>query len=293
MFKPTQPAPVVAPLSLLSLTDIAAFSDRPGIEAAIRERATYAYLGDRTGLVRVLGRYKMFVNTDDVSISPHLILEGFWEIWNTAAIARLVKPGMQVLEVGAHLGYFALLMSDLAGPTGAYIGFEPNPRLAGLLERSLLINGFGQHASVKRLAAFSRSERRLLQSTHGQFGGASIMHPGAMEGAGISEAVDTVRLDEFCRREAFWPDFIKIDAEGAERDILEGMDGLIQRGGPLTLVIEFDAARFPDWRSMLARLEAAGFALSRMAVTAELEPFKAADADFAAGDLFEVCAVRG
>ncbi len=65
-----------------------------------------AYLGDETALCRVLGRYKMFVDTSDNSLSPHLMLDGYWEMWLTEALARAIRPGMTVVDVGANLGYF-------------------------------------------------------------------------------------------------------------------------------------------------------------------------------------------
>ncbi|WP_204307571.1 hypothetical protein, partial [Enterobacter hormaechei] len=62
-------------------------------EAAIRSLCTNAYLGDGRALVRVLGRYKMFVDTRDVDIGAHLLLDGFWEMWVTELLPQLIRPG--------------------------------------------------------------------------------------------------------------------------------------------------------------------------------------------------------
>lgn len=57
----------------------------------------------------------MFVDTDDLSLSMHLISEGYWEFWLTEVVAKLVKPGMTAVDIGANLGYFSLMMGELVG----------------------------------------------------------------------------------------------------------------------------------------------------------------------------------
>ena len=110
---------------------------RTHLEAMIRARTGYAAIAPDAGLARVLGRYKMYVAPDDDAISSHLIMDGFWEMWNTIFLGGFIRPGWTVIEIGAHLGYFSMLMSDLVGPTGRLVGFEPVRRNADLLRRSL------------------------------------------------------------------------------------------------------------------------------------------------------------
>jgi hypothetical protein len=71
-----------------------------------------------TILCRILGRYKIYVDSHDWGISPHLMLDGVWEIRTTEVVVDLLLPGMTAIDVGANLGYFTLLMAGLCGPSG-------------------------------------------------------------------------------------------------------------------------------------------------------------------------------
>ncbi len=67
------------------------------------------YVGNNMVLTSTLCSQKLYVDTRDVSLSPHIIIDGYWESWVTRAIQRLVKPGMIVVEIGANIGYYTTL----------------------------------------------------------------------------------------------------------------------------------------------------------------------------------------
>ena len=100
---------------------------RAQAEREIRARARSVYLGDHLTLARVLGQSKMLLRTTDVGFASHLMLDGFWEIWLTLFFARLVVPGMTVVDVGANFGYYPLLFGLLTGGATKSIAFEPDP----------------------------------------------------------------------------------------------------------------------------------------------------------------------
>src|ERR1700752_2954375 len=105
-------------------------------------RPSAVYVGDHRMLLRTASRLKMYVDSRDVSISPHLILDGVWEEGTEAALRRLVKPGMHVVEVGANVGYFTLTMAHIVGGQGSVVAFEPDPFLAQIIRDNAEINGF-------------------------------------------------------------------------------------------------------------------------------------------------------
>jgi FkbM family methyltransferase len=244
---------------------------RPRIETlpAIRALATHTYVGKETVLCRVLGKFKLYADTEDLSISPHLIIDGIWEIWVSEAIVKLDRPGMTAIDIGANLGYFTLLLADLVGPSGKVHAFEPNPRMVERLRRSVKANGFDGHVAIHE-AALSDDETDLrLTIPDGEPGGAYV-RPIDEEGASTSLVVRARRLDSY--PELLAADIIKIDAEAAEHAIWKGMAGLFATGRPLIILVEFAACRYPDPGGFLDDIIACGFTLKYASVDQGIQP---------------------
>ena len=236
---------------------------RTHLEAMIRARTGYAAIAPDAGLARVLGRYKMYVAPDDDAISSHLIMDGFWEMWNTIFLGGFIRPGWTVIEIGAHLGYFSMLMSDLVGPTGRLVGFEPVRRNADLLRRSLAVNGFSDRYTLEQKAVSDVDGHGRVHVPRGNWGGGSIIAAPSHDIVS-AEDIQTVTLDTYCASRNIQPDFIKIDAEAAERKIFAGMRNLIARQQKLAVMFEFDAIRHANWAQWLAEMEGQGFKLYRI-----------------------------
>lgn len=225
-------------------------------QALIRAACSNAYLGDHTSLARVLGRYKMYLDTRDVAFAPHMLTEGYWEMWHTEAMAKLLKRGMTAVDLGANLGYFTLLMSDIVGPKGTVHAFEPNPHIAGHLRNSVEINGFGARTTVHQLA---------LSDHEGDF--RFFIDPSRPMNATLVPReehevvqVATTRFDDI--PQVADADFIKIDVEGAEEAVFAGMAKRLANPKPLTIILEFTAARYHDAGAFVDALTAAGFSLA-------------------------------
>lgn len=282
----------VAPFPGMDLLETRALrvNERSHLESQIRSRTSYASISSDTGLARVLGRYKMFVIPDDDAISAHLILDGFWEMWNTLFLASFVRPGWSVLEIGSNLGYFSLLLSDLVGPTGKLIGFEPVTRNADLLRRTISINGFADRFSIEQVAVAETNRRARIHVPTGNWGGGSIMG-GPSPNLALSEDVEVISLDNYCLGKAIAPDFIKMDAEAAERDIWRGMSNLVSRQQKLAVMFEFDARRNLSWRSWFEEIERQNFHLYRVGYDAKPQRILASTPEPA--DMFEVLALKG
>lgn len=233
--------------------------DRWRHEAVIRGLCQTAYLGDHTAICRILGRYKMYVDTRDVGVASHLMLDGYWEMWNTETIIHLVKPGMTVLDVGAHCGYFSVLLADLVGPSGRLLSFEPNPPMAELLRRTIAVNGFDGRTAVHEIALGQERGTATLEVPKNEPKNAHVIQgkggPGTVE-------VPLRRADEIPG--ALDADFIKIDAEGAEQAIWTGLKQILARNRPLTILLEFAAIRYADPARFLNEILSHGFNLAEV-----------------------------
>jgi FkbM family methyltransferase len=244
-------------------------ADRFAKEAEIRARCLVASAGPDANLCRVLGRYKLYVDPTDDGLAPHLMLDGYWEMWVTEALASLVRPGMVVADVGANVGYFSVLMADLVGPDGRVIAFEPNPAMAALLARSLTANGFAQRTEV-------------VTDPLGADAGAAvalIVPPGDPKNAHVVAAADGALTTRRLDGDPAWADveLIKIDVEGAEEAVWAGMAGLLGRPTLRTVLLEFTPARYPDPAGFLDRLLAPGFSLGRIDLVRGVEDVTSSD----------------
>lgn len=249
-------------MELLPLYDIWRLIEYPRDfnESEIRGTCRSIYLGDTTVLCRVLGRYKMFVDTRDIGISSHLMLEGYWEMWVTEAMLRCVRRGSTVIDVGANLGYFTILTADLTGPEGRVLAFEPNPALVERARNSIEVNGFSGFVTLHDCALGEAEGRVTLDFIPQHPGGGRVHEQGDAANPNTSAVTFPVRrLDSF--PEALDAEFIKIDVEGFEQHVWRGMTGIFDRGHPLTIFMEFTVVRYEDPRGFLAEIADEGFSL--------------------------------
>jgi len=228
------PAPLIPPRELMALA-------RDKAESLCRAHVRPFYLGDHRALSTILARYNFFSDTRDIGFGTHMLTGGFWEMWLTIFIARTIKEGMFVLDVGANFGYYTVLMADLIGPSGKIIAFEPNPIAAASAEASLRVNGFEARGTVMRSAVSDNAHSVAFAIPHHEPKNARIVPAGYASAGEDVIQVPAVVIDEICRNERK-VDFIKIDAEGGEYTIFQGMQEIIRRDRPM-IILEFNAVR--------------------------------------------------
>lgn len=234
--------------------------DRNANEAWIRSLCDVAYLGNNTALCRSLGRYKMLVDTNDHGLAPHIMLDGYWEMWVTEIIASQIRAGMVVADIGANVGYYTMLMAELVGPRGRVHAFEPNPAISRLLRRSLDINGFLGWTELHETALGDTNGATLAFVIPDNEPKNGHLQPHTDPTTAGCTAVQTLRLDS----KPDWRQiqFAKIDVEGAEEMIWTGASGLIESGSLRSVVLEFTPARYTNAVHFLEQIQAGGFAIN-------------------------------
>jgi FkbM family methyltransferase len=250
--------------SLLHLHEIAN-SKRQDLEIAVQQLARSVYLGDYTAIVRMLGRYKFYVDTRDRGFGSHLLLDGYWEIWLTQFCARNVRAGMVVVDVGANFGYYSVLLGELVGAAGKLIAVEPNPHAMDFLRRSIDLNGFLRRTHFEQsILSDQKAGIAPLFVPHNEPKNATVVEPQFVANQLIGSIVNVgmTTLDQICE-----PydrvDFIKIDAEGAEQRIFNAMEETIRRHKPM-IVMEFNAQRYKNSEEFIRRLTAVYGTLRRL-----------------------------
>src|SRR5690606_26233032 len=155
------------------------------------------------------------------------VLNGTYEPGQTRPAEELIRPGATVMDVGAHVGYYTLLFSRLAGPAGRVVAFEPNPRNLPVLRWHVARNRCG-NVRVEAAAAAERTGAARFERGGGS-GTGRLAESGAVE-------VRTIRLDDFMSAEGAGPDVVKIDVEGAELDVLRGAADMLRDARPTVLL---------------------------------------------------------
>src|SRR5262249_3065242 len=150
-------------------------------------------------------------------------------------LSKLLKNETVFVDVGANFGYFCVLAAKTIGDKCTIHAFEANPKLAALLKRTF--HTFYPHISitVHPLAVASTSGTLAYLNTHGTLMGGSWITKEPLQDASTSR-VPTVALDDVLPEKV---DFIKIDAEGSERDVWHGMKRTLAHNRDLSIAMEF------------------------------------------------------
>ncbi len=149
---------------------------------------------------------------------------GEYEPENTRVIEELVHSGDVVFDVGAHVGYFTVFMSDRVGPTGKVVSFEPREINLDFLRQHIRINGCDNVEVVEACVGDHAGAARL--ETRVGTGKGFVSPDGNVD-------VRMVVLDELVRSGSLpAPKFMKIDVEGGEMAVLQGAGWILETHRP-------------------------------------------------------------
>jgi FkbM family methyltransferase len=176
-----------------------------------------------------------------------MVYLGQFECDEVAFVNRFLKPGMTVLDLGAHHGYYTLLSSKLVGPQGRVFAFEPSPRERKALRLHVRIN-LCWNVRVQGLALGEEKTEADLHVVAGGETGCNSLRPPRVVGKTAPVRVRVTRLDDWLGdRKIGRVDFIKLDVEGAELDVLKGASGLLQRRPRPVILAEVQDVRTLPW----------------------------------------------
>ena len=185
--------------------------------------------------IMVKNRDDFFVKVRLCDLEDITLMSATHEVHNDRHVfVSLLREGMTVMDVGANLGLYSLLISRAVGPSGKVYAFEPVPEIFARLKEHIALNNAtnivpvpialsDEKGTVKMSVAGSRSS--FFRHLSGKF-----------------VEVQVERLDDFVEREGIEKvDAIKIDVEGAELRVIRGADKTIRRDKPI-LMVEIQAA---------------------------------------------------
>ncbi len=245
----------------------------------LTERNPYFWYRERRGKDQVVTRqvraHEMWIDLYDKGISRHLFIRGVHEAHATAAyrdalseIHNDTTETVTVLDIGANIGYYVLEEMDVLGDRASIIAFEPDPENRELLEHNIEHNGYDDQIEVSPFAVDDESGDRIFcRSTHSNWNRlARDEETGNVDELVERFSVETTCVDTYLDENAMSPknvNAVRMDLEGHELNVLDGMIDMLNSDGPLVLFVEFhpDFGERDDYESALSTLERCGFAV--------------------------------
>lgn len=167
---------------------------------------------------------------------------GTFEPYESSQVKSYLKEGMTFVDVGANVGYYTLMAASLVGRHGRVLAFEPSPYAFSRLEETIARNNLRQVRAIPAGLSDTNGESRLFVSA-GKANHTPSMVPNA---GGQAVAVPVRRLDDYLSQHGVdHVDFMKIDVEGFEPNVIRGAGKYIERGKIHAILCEFNA----DWLS--------------------------------------------
>lgn len=179
--------------------------------------------------------------SEDIGHVATWLYEPAYDRGQRQLLRELLAPGMTFIDVGANVGMFTALAARQVGPTGRVIAYEPIPRLVEVIRTNLASNAPRTPSELKACCAYSRADTLRLQvyaqnnrvSTLAAYAAdAWTAQPTQIEVPAVRLDDDLARLDRL--------DLLKIDAEGAECEVLEGASALLERFASALVLCEFE-----------------------------------------------------
>ena len=161
-----------------------------------------------------------------------------YELNNINFLNNYLKPGMVVIDVGAHIGLLSSIIAQKVGNAGKVYAFEPTPSTFGLLQKTIAINNQTDVIVPIRKAVSDKSGATTFYITDRPAQNSNSLSDykrGNSEEYGID--VELVSIDDFIETNKLSRiDLLKIDAEGAELSVLKGAVTTIDRYKPRILL---------------------------------------------------------
>jgi FkbM family methyltransferase len=195
-----------------------------------------AYAKNPTTVMRTHDFY-IFLDPSDMGISPSIGVLGWYELKTTELFIKLIRRGSTVIDVGANVGFFTLLAARLAGSDGVVLSFEPEASSYSLLSKSIERNDYRNVQLFQQCVSNINGQQTLHLSVTSHKG----LHSTAMNLGGEKVVVPSTKLDTVASGLSINSiDLLKIDAEGAEPEVLEGATCLLSQSRVKNIIMEWE-----------------------------------------------------
>ncbi|MDQ3822565.1 MAG: FkbM family methyltransferase [Actinomycetota bacterium] len=165
-------------------------------------------------------------------------LFGLYDLRELRLVREWLRGGGDFVDVGAHVGMYAVAAALALRGRGRVLAFEPNPAARAQLEENLALNGC-DNVVVSAAAVSDRVGETLLHVPATPDPSFSSLEGGRFA-EGEPVAVQTTTVDREVARHGMRPAVVKIDVEGRELRVLAGMEGTLAHRP--AVIVEVDGA---------------------------------------------------
>ena len=204
-------------------------------------------------VIRKIHNYEMVLDLYDNGLSRTLIFFGTRELDHKLVLERELKEGMTLLDLGANIGYYAIMESRLIGESGFIYALEPAPSNVNLLKNNIKLNNIDNMIEVHQMGGSNKTGIEKLF-----FSAKSNLHSFVADKNSSGEMVDvpTTTIPDFCKGKRKI-DFIRMDIEGYEVEVLEGLlPGLEDDDFRPSILFEIHRPKYTNTHTIKPSLEA-------------------------------------
>jgi FkbM family methyltransferase len=158
-----------------------------------------------------------------------------WHDNERTLLKDFVSQGQTVIDVGANMGFMAVILSRLVGEKGRVICFEPSRRIFKKLRETIELNNI-QNAELFNYGCGERRTEGELFKVSESSGNSSLVRPSGSKDSDSGERVELLGLDEALLSSGTRVDFMKIDVEGYESTVLRGAAQILSRFKPVIYI---------------------------------------------------------
>lgn len=224
-----------------------------GITIPLAHRLYRKYVGFRwpgTMLITSKDHNLYLVSPSNSTVEKNLTKWGVYEEEETQFIKKFIKEWMIVVDVGAHIGYYTILLSKLVGETGKVFAFEPNYVSSGYLKANVAINNcknvvIFEGCLLDRFGeVFYKLNTTNLADTRNQ--DTDIGVPFNVKCSTLDKEIGENKVN-----------FIKVDIDGSEEKFINGAMATLKRNKPCILIErhQFKSEKIPNVLKSLGYVE--------------------------------------
>ncbi len=175
------------------------------------------------------------------------MLCGLYEAEERLLMGSSLRAGQTVLDVGANVGYLTRFFARITGPSGRVYAFEPNPITFSLLQANIAsltqvkVFNFGLSSENSESTLFLAGNNHAVGSFCAEYPATHVLCP--QPGTFHSVRSQLINGDQFLAAQGVDKiDVLKIDVEGWELNVLQGLEKTIARSPNIVIFCEFNRA---------------------------------------------------